>query len=104
MKPFLKVIIVFVSFLLIVSFATNPSTDDFERFLKTHINEELKVSDDGLFAWLLDRIVDYGLQHVTRHQDFKFFSIFTIELPGEQDHKFLGLFTVFIPLQEFSIY
>ena len=103
MNPLLKTLIVFFVILLIVAFATNPAADDFERFLKQHINKELNINDnDGSFNWLLNSIVSYGAQSITYHQDFKFFSLFTIELPGDQDYKFLGIFTVFIPLQVIS--
>ena len=81
--------------ILIIAFATNPSISDFERFIKKQVENELNISsnEESFITRLFDYIVGYGVQVLTYHQDFKFFSIFNVELPSNESYQFLGVFT-----------
>lgn len=99
---FLTVFLILIILLSVVAHISNPNVDDFESFIKTQMEKEIgTTSDNGdILSWIFEKVVDVGIRAVTSYKDYKFFSIFHVDLPGEEyDTSILGVFGVFIPLE-----
>ena len=50
---------------------------------------------------LVDKAVEKGASYFIRHRDFRFFSVYYVNLPGkENDSKIMGFFGTFITLSQ----
>lgn len=89
---------------LLIAYSTNPSQEDFKYYISDGVKQEAQIKSSDTSSWLAGLLVDIavkkGSDYFTRRQDFKFFSIYSMNLPGnKKEIKVLGLFGKFISLK-----
>lgn len=97
-KPILITAAILV-ILLIVTFLSNPTMDDFSNWLKQEIskNEEAADTEMAFATMFMDAIVN----NFTTRKDYKFFSIYTMNIDSEEG-VVLGILNSFIKLGKTS--
>lgn len=95
-----KFFVVLVSVLLLVSFATNPSYDDFKHEYKAQVMNDLGTRNNNGFVDLLvgsvaDKSLNVFYNNYVQYKDYKFFSIVTVKEPGKSEVSYLGFLNKF---------
>lgn len=96
MKKLLLVLIV----LLTAMYFTNPTKDDFVKFVKNHLDNQ--VENAGMMQAMMLKMFSQKISEMaatmTVRTDCFVFSVYTVEM-GDETYRYLGIFTTFVPLQ-----
>lgn len=99
MKKSLKWVLISI-ILLVTALISNPTQADLDNKYSTEIRKEMNMSWSGFMPWGNRNLSSLELDMTTQRRDFRLFSLYNIDLPGEErDRIFLGVFGTFIPIK-----
>jgi hypothetical protein len=96
----MKKLLIILGILLIVMFFTNPTKDDFVRFVKKGIEkhaENASMFEKAALLMFSGKISEM-VTNFSNRSDYFVCSVITIEM-GDEKYHYLGMFKIFVPLQ-----
>lgn len=85
-------------FLLVALHGLNPPKPAFDRFILAHVKERQHVRkgelSDQLYLFLGPALID----QMSARKNYYFFSLYTLDLPGQPSRRFLGILHIFLPV------
>jgi len=99
MKKLLLVLIV----LLTAMYFTNPTKDDFVKFVKKQLDKQ--TENAGMLQAMMLKMFSQKISEMattmTERTECFVFSVYTVQM-GDETYRYLGIFTTFVPLQSKS--